>query len=211
MKKVYLAGPDVFMSDACSRYAELKNICKIHGVLGVSPIESDCPPIEPDEVSTKKVNGVLDSARIKSLSEITTPVLASVSNSIYVNNVSLIHSCDGVIANLTPFRGAEPDSGTVFELAYAVAIGKPVIGYFDYDIQKYTDVVEKFHGEITKKPAPAILEKEVVGMVDYDVDGNYIEGFGLRCNLMLENSVLIVRGGKAEAILKIKELLLSQT
>jgi nucleoside 2-deoxyribosyltransferase len=36
-----------------------------------------------------------------------------------------------VLANLNPFRGAEPDSGTCVEIGYALALGKRVVGYAD--------------------------------------------------------------------------------
>ena len=48
---------------------------------------------------------------------------------IFTSNVAKLSEADGVIANLAPFRGHEPDSGTVFEVGYAIARGIPVIGY----------------------------------------------------------------------------------
>lgn len=48
---------------------------------------------------------------------------------IYENNMRLLRSAQGVIANLAPFRGAEPDSGTVFEVGVAAAMGIPVAVY----------------------------------------------------------------------------------
>ncbi|KAG0771625.1 hypothetical protein G6F22_016323 [Rhizopus arrhizus] len=48
---------------------------------------------------------------------------------IYRENVALIRRADMVMANLNAFRGAEPDSGTAFEVGYAIACGKPVWGY----------------------------------------------------------------------------------
>ena len=36
---------------------------------------------------------------------------------------------DAVIADLTPFRGPSADPGTVWEIGYAVALGKPVFAY----------------------------------------------------------------------------------
>jgi nucleoside 2-deoxyribosyltransferase len=45
-------------------------------------------------------------------------------------NMDLICSADIVMTNLNDFRGAgEPDSGTAFEVGFAVALGKPVWGY----------------------------------------------------------------------------------
>lgn len=41
----------------------------------------------------------------------------------------LLRSADGMIANLRPFRGLEPDAGTVYEVGFAQALGLPVSGY----------------------------------------------------------------------------------
>ena len=48
---------------------------------------------------------------------------------IYRANIELIRAADAVLANLEPFRGCEPDSGTCVEVGFALALGKPVIGY----------------------------------------------------------------------------------
>jgi nucleoside deoxyribosyltransferase len=46
---------------------------------------------------------------------------------IYEANVALIRRADIVMANLDDFRGpGEPDSGTAFEVGFAVALQKPV-------------------------------------------------------------------------------------
>lgn len=50
-------------------------------------------------------------------------------DAIYTRNMAMLRSADGVLANLAPFRGAEPDSGTVFELGAAAALGLPVVAY----------------------------------------------------------------------------------
>ena len=44
-------------------------------------------------------------------------------NSIREANMKMIQQADYVLANLCPFRGFEPDSGTVFEVGYATALG----------------------------------------------------------------------------------------
>ena len=43
---------------------------------------------------------------------------------IFQANIDLISKAQIVVANLDPFRGPEPDSGTAFELGYALALGK---------------------------------------------------------------------------------------
>nr|AER23932.1 nucleoside 2-deoxyribosyltransferase [Variovorax sp. HH01] len=48
---------------------------------------------------------------------------------IYEANMAKLQAADGVVANLAPFRGEQPDSGTVFEVGVAAARGVPVVGY----------------------------------------------------------------------------------
>ena len=48
---------------------------------------------------------------------------------IYQSNVDLIARADCVVANLNPFRGEEPDSGTCVEVGMALAMSKRVVGY----------------------------------------------------------------------------------
>jgi nucleoside 2-deoxyribosyltransferase len=50
-------------------------------------------------------------------------------NHIYRTNIEFLKCADAVVANLNPFRGAEVDSGTAFEVGFAIALGKPVVGY----------------------------------------------------------------------------------
>ncbi len=46
-------------------------------------------------------------------------------------NEQMIRQCHAVIANLSPFRSEEPDSGTAYECGFARALGKPVLAYTD--------------------------------------------------------------------------------
>lgn len=104
---------------------------------------------------------------------------------IYRNNLRLIDAADAVLANLNPFRGAEPDSGTCVEVGYALALGKPVVGYLD-----------------ESKPL-----RERLDAAGPDADGRYrdaegsaVEDFGLPLNLMLAVPVRLAQGGIAAAL-----------
>lgn len=96
---------------------------------------------------------------------------------IYRANVALIAEADAVIANLNPFRGCEPDSGTAFEVGYAIASKKTVIGYLDDDRPQ----IEKLAGSV-------------------DAQGMNVENFGLPINLMLGIPCRIVRGSLTDAL-----------
>ena len=99
---------------------------------------------------------------------------------IYRNNLRLIDAADAVLANLNPFRGAEPDSGTCVEVGYALALGKPVVGYLDQ-----------------LKPLRERLDAGGPGADGRyrDAEGRVVEDFGLPLNLMLAVPVRLVQGG----------------
>jgi nucleoside 2-deoxyribosyltransferase len=108
---------------------------------------------------------------------------------IFRHNLSLIDQADGVIANLNPFRGViEPDSGTVFECAYAYAKGKWVIGC----LADHRDIVTKLRRTEIGPPDDSLLCP----------DGTLVEDFGLPLNLMLARSLTVLVGSLEEAIQK---------
>ncbi len=104
---------------------------------------------------------------------------------IYRNNLRLIEAADAVLANLNPFRGAEPDSGTCVEVGYALALGKPVIGY----LEKLEPLRERL----------AAGGPDIDGCYR-DAEGRGVEDFGLPLNLMLAVPVRLVQGGIAAAL-----------
>jgi nucleoside 2-deoxyribosyltransferase len=101
-KRVYLAGPDVFFKEAPARAAMLKELCAQYGLEGVHPLDG------PSPAGVSK----LEDAR-----------------QIFEADVRMIRSCQGVIANMIPFRGPSADVGTAWEMGFAAALGLPVIGY----------------------------------------------------------------------------------
>ena len=102
--RVYLAGPDVFLP-APKAWAERKKaICARHGLAGISPFD---PLAEEPEAWSALPNW----------------------HGIGLRNEAHIGGADAVIANLTPFRGPSADAGTVFEIGFMRALGRPVYGY----------------------------------------------------------------------------------
>ena len=85
-------------------------------------------------------------------------------------NKSFIKEADFVIANLNPFRGFEPDSGTCFEVGYASAFEKPVYGYL---ADNEWSLVSRY-------------AKHNMDNIEYttDVRGNRLENFDFPLNLM---------------------------
>ena len=107
--------------------------------------------------------------------------------SICRHNLALIDQADGLIANLNPFRGIiEPDSGTVFECAYAFAKGKWVIGY----LADQRDMLTKLRQTEVGPPEDGLLCQ----------DGTWVEDFGLPLNIMLAHCLTAVTGSLQEAV-----------
>ena len=103
-RRVYLAGPDVFFPDVAERSARLKDTCRHYGFEGVFPLDSG---VKITSALAREENGYL----------------------IYEANISLIRSCQAILANVTPFRGPSVDAGTAFEIGFGRALGLEVVGY----------------------------------------------------------------------------------
>lgn len=108
---------------------------------------------------------------------------------IFKANISLISEADVVVANLNPFRGFEPDSGTSFEVGCAIALGKRVIGYMNDTRPQVEKLAEHCGGSLARKDGRII-----------DKDGMAIENFGLPVNLMLSVPCEIIEGNLAKAL-----------
>lgn len=151
--RIYLAGFDVFRRDAKEHGEHLKQLCRDRGFVGLYPLDGQLPSSLQGE----------DAARW-----------------IYQANVDLIRTADVVMANLDDFRGpGEPDSGTAFEVGFAVALAKPVWGY-------------RSNAEPLAERVKATSVSSVGGVC---AAGYLIEDFGLTVNLMLACSAQIVVGG----------------
>ena len=101
MKKIYLAGPEVFLPDARLRFERHKELCRLHGFEPLSPLDN----------AGSGESGI------------------ALARFIFAGNVKMIDRCDIVAANCNPFRGACVDDGTAWEIAYAYARGKQIWGY----------------------------------------------------------------------------------
>lgn len=143
---LYLAGPDVFRPQPVAHGEALKQLCAEFGFTGLYPLDNAIAP---------QANGPATAAEI------------------YRQNIALIDSADAVIANVADFRGHEPDSGTCFEIGYAVARGKDVWCYNVPDVP---------------------LLAQVPNTQGSDADGWTVEDFGLPRNLMIACSSRLVVG-----------------
>ena len=162
--RVYLAGPDVFRPDAAAYGRMLVALCAYFGFAGVFPLDDALAGgLAPREAARR----------------------------IYQASVAHIDNCDAVLANLDFFRGPEPDSGTCFEVGYAVARGKPVIGY----IPEGGSFAERIRSRYP----------EALGEGLADRAGWQLEEFGLPLNLMLGVPCRIVVGDAQAALALLRD------
>lgn len=96
------------------------------------------------------------------------------SQKIFTSNVEAIMSCDYMLVNVKPFRGTEPDSGTVFEAGLGFALGKTMVGYHGSP-KTYDEQVRSY----LKLPDDSVR----------DHNGLLIEDFGHSYNLMLQHGI----------------------
>ena len=165
--KVYLAGFDVFYPDAAVRAAAMKERCAAHGLEGLFPSDIAVDPtgLTPTGFATE----------------------------IFRRDVLLIDRCDIVAANVNAFRGAEPDSGTCFELGYGYAKGKALYAYTDGP-PTMPERVATHHGPVTRgDDGPP-----------RDPAGMHVEDFGAPVNLMIAVPATLVLGNLDDCLARIR-------
>jgi nucleoside 2-deoxyribosyltransferase len=102
-KRVYLAGPEVFLPNAKEIGKDKKALCKKYDFEGVFPLDNE---VDAKDKTPREIGFCISAL-----------------------NEELIKSCDFVIANITPFRGPSADVGTAYEMGFAHALGKVVFAY----------------------------------------------------------------------------------
>lgn len=150
--KLYIAGPEVFLANAREVMRAKTALCRKYGFEAICPGDLDIPPSD-----TRKGFGLA----ISRVDE------------------EMMNSADGVIANLTPFRGIAADVGTCFELGYMCAQGKLVAAYTNVAAGHYERTLGYYNGQVT---ADADGHKR-------GPDGLSLEDFDMIDNLMMHGGV----------------------
>ena len=153
MISAYLAGPDVFLPNAVAHGQRKIDLCARYGILGRAPLNESIPGLadmSPEDAWW----------------------------AIYRKDISMMQECDIVIANLTPFRGASADSGTLIEVGWFLGQGRPIFGYSN----TATGFAARSRHQVAAAPDP--------------VAGLATEGFGLSDNLMIEGAVMDGSGSR---------------
>jgi nucleoside 2-deoxyribosyltransferase len=150
-KRIYLAGPEVFLRNAKEIGEEKKALCRKYGFEGVYPIDVE---VKTDGKSPREFG--------LCISEV---------------NEGLIRSCDVVVANITPFRGPSADVGTVFEAGFAHALGKLVLAYTNV-VESFTERTVKALGGMVMRGGDGLLRDGLGMFVEENglVDNLMIDG-----------------------------------
>jgi len=146
MPLAYLAGPDVFLQNAAGHAARKAAICASHGITALPPLNEDV-------------------ASLAAMPE------AEAWRAIFAKDLAMMERADLVIANLTPFRGASADSGTLVELGWFLGRGRPIFAYSNCA----TPFAERSAALLSRLPDP--------------MPGLSVGGFGLPDNLMIPGAV----------------------
>jgi nucleoside 2-deoxyribosyltransferase len=152
--RIYLAGPEVFLPQARVIGAEKCRLAASAGLDGAFPLDA--------QFGLQALPVGEQARRISRANE------------------ELMRSCDGLIANLTPFRGVSMDAGSAFEVGFMQALGRPLAGYTNVT----ADYAERARAFRARGPAA----------MDGDRADLEIEDFGLAENLMIEIAILASGG-----------------
>lgn len=176
MRKVYMAGPDIFRVAWPDMARKIMSACEAWGFEALLPIPAN------QSLDRPGVSGITASGKTQD------------AVSVFRSCMDMIRSCDAMVANITPFRGDEPDSGTVFEIATAYALGKPVVAY-TLDT-RLTHERHIHNGSITTNGALMCRS------------GFLVEQFCLPCNVMVAQACsAIVFGDAANGLHTLKNIL----
>jgi nucleoside 2-deoxyribosyltransferase len=157
----YLAGPDVFLPDAPAHAARKAAICAAHGIRALAPLNEDV-------------------ASLAAMHE------AAAWRTIFAKDLAMMEAADLAIVNLTPFRGASADAGTLVELGWFLGRGRPVYAYSN----SATPFAARSAALLAAWPDP--------------MPGLTVGGFGLPDNLMIPGAV--EQTGGAPILLPEREL-----
>jgi nucleoside 2-deoxyribosyltransferase len=163
---IYLAGFDVFYPDAVARAEKMKELCAAYGFEGRFPADVSIDPtgLTPAELAA----------------------------AIFRRDAQLVQECDIIAANLYPFRGAEPDSGTCFEMGLAYGLGKTLYGYAPAGTM--AERIAEHHAPVVQTPDGRMV----------DSNGMTVENFGSPVNLMISVPATIVFGTLEDCLRRIR-------
>ena len=167
LNRVYIAGPDLFRTDGKEIGYKKKAIQAEYGLTAYYGFDN---PIEDDylaELDSQKEAGKEPTPeQMKARTDRVAMIIAKGHE-----NEMKTNACCAII-NCSPYRGPSMDVGTVYELGFLRALGKPCFGF--------TNVAANFN--IRSRAHMNITDEKI----DIDENGNRFEEFHTMDNLMID-------------------------
>jgi nucleoside 2-deoxyribosyltransferase len=143
-KKIYLAGPEVFLPNAAHMLQTKAELARSYGFTPISPGDLQIPKADTPLQFGCNINEV---------------------------DEQMMLDADAIIANLTPYRGIGADTGTTFELGFMCGLGKPVFAYTNVAKNHFERVSDHYEGNLTQDEtgrfrSPDGLSVENCDMID---------------------------------------------
>ena len=151
-KRIYLAGPDVFLVNARDVGARKRAICARHGLVGVFPADEEEAWIR----STAPERGLAISRAME----------------------RVMQSCDAMIVNLTPFRGPSADVGSAYEMGFMRALGRPIFAYSNDD-RPFLDRVAAFCDGADVRPTGEPEDPDGMAIEPFELHDNLMLAGGV--------------------------------
>jgi nucleoside 2-deoxyribosyltransferase len=145
--RVYLAGPEVFLSDAHEIGARKRAICERYKLVGVFPGDEEAA-LDP---------ALMPGQRALAISRA---------------NERLMRSCDTMIVNLTPFRGPSADVGAAYEMGFMRALGRPIFGYSNDGRLFLERVIAFCGGAVRLRPAGEHEDMDGMAIEPFELHDN---------------------------------------
>lgn len=120
--KLYLAGPEVFLANARVVLDAKAALARSYGFTPLKPGDIYVEHGPTPHQFGLKINAV---------------------------DEQMMNEADGIIANLTPYRGLSADVGTSYELGYMCALGKKVAAYTNVADDFFSRCKSFYDGQIT--------------------------------------------------------------
>jgi nucleoside 2-deoxyribosyltransferase len=144
--RIYLAGPEVFLTNAKEIGEHKKVLCRKYGFEGVFPLDNE---VDTNDKSPREIG--------LCISEV---------------NEGLIKSCDILIANITPFRGPSADVGTAYEMGFAHALGKQVFAYTNVAVPFTERTIKAVNAEVNRGDDGKLRDAQGMFIEEVDLTDN---------------------------------------
>jgi nucleoside 2-deoxyribosyltransferase len=152
-KRVYLAGPEVFLANAHEIGARKRAVCERHGLIGVFPgdEEAACDPALPLAERGLAISRAME---------------------------HVMRDCDVMIVNITPFRGPSADVGSAYEMGFMRALGRPIFAYSN-DARPFLDRVAASCGTVRMRPTGDYEDSDGMAIEPFTLHDNLMLAGGV--------------------------------